>query len=101
MRELTRAAVWSARHSKPPAASPTCIMLMPQCERWAARWGSSTMSHSSSAYEYTSAPLGVMVPSFTTSGYFFPVASKCRRAEPLPPVPSKCCVRQAGGAGSG
>jgi hypothetical protein len=32
-----------------------------------------------------------MVPSFTTKGYFFPVASKCRKADPLPPVPSQCC----------
>ena len=36
-------------------------------------------------------PDGVMVPSFTTSGYLLPVASKCRSAEPLPPLPSQFC----------
>ena len=30
----------------------------------------------------------MMVPSFTASGYREPVASKCRSAAPLPPLPS-------------
>ena len=49
--------------------------------------GSVTMS--SSAYEKTSAPCGVMVPSLTANGYFFPVASKCLTAAPFPPLPSQ------------
>lgn len=38
-----------------------------------------------------------MVPSFTTSGYLLPVASKWRIAEPLPPVPSQFCAACGGG----
>ena len=48
------------------------ITLIPQCARCSASKGSVTMSSSSGAYEYTSAPLGVIVPSFTTSGNSFP-----------------------------
>ena len=43
-------------------------MLIPKCARCSASFGSSTIS--SSSYECTSAPLGVMVPSLTASGYF-------------------------------
>ncbi len=50
------ACLHSGRHSGKacPPAHPhptprTCIMLMPQCDRWRARCGSSTMSSSSSA----------------------------------------------------
>ena len=43
-------------------------ILIPKCARCSASLGSSTMS--SSSYEWTSAPLGVMVPSLTASGYF-------------------------------
>lgn len=74
---------------------------MPQCAKCSASLGSVTMSSSSGAYEYTSAEVGVIVPSLTTSGYLLPVASKCRRAAPFPPVPSQCCAgRGAGGEGS-
>ena len=43
-------------------------MLIPQCRRCTAKYGSSTMSSSSGEYEYTSAPFALIVPSFTTSG---------------------------------
>ena len=44
------------------------ITSTPQWLRCSASSGSSTMSSSSGAYEYTSAPVGVIVPSLTTSG---------------------------------
>ena len=47
---------------------------MPQCAKCSASRGSVTMSSSSAAYEYTSAPAGVIVPSLTASGYSFPAA---------------------------
>jgi hypothetical protein len=62
-----------------------------QCGACRTKCGSRTISFSSLAYENTSAPLGVMVPSFTTRGYLQPVASKWRSAVPLPPEPSQFC----------
>ena len=47
---------------------------IPQCARCSASLQSVTMSSSSAAYEYTSAPAGVMVPSLTASGYSLPSA---------------------------
>ncbi len=64
------------------------------CEEWfscegCTSLGSVTMS--SSAYEKTSALCGVMVPSLTANGNFFPVDSKCLTAAPFPPLPSQFC----------
>mmetsp|Transcript_17776 Transcript_17776/g.62696 ORF Transcript_17776/g.62696 Transcript_17776/m.62696 type:complete len:267 (-) Transcript_17776:344-1144(-) len=64
-------------------------MSMPQWSRCSFSLGSITMSSSSGAYEYTSAPSALIVPSFTTSGYLLPVASKCASAAPVPPLPSQ------------
>merc|ERR1712130_540059 len=66
-------------------------MSIPQCFKCCARSGSVTIS--SSAYEKTSAPSAVIVPSFTQRGYF--VSLKCSSAWPFPPEPSQFFLPQS------